>query len=210
MTDRHCIHSGGEDNFHYSTQDLLTCCKKCGYGCSGGYPTIAFMHWIFKGIVSGGIYGSNKGCQPYQIEPCAHHIVSDRPNCTDIIETPECTLECQSNYEIPYKSDLKKSKEIYNVIEIDNIKKEIVKNGPVEATFTVYEDFLQYKSGIYQHEYGNKIGGHAIKILGFGIENGVEYWLCANSWNTDWGEKGFFKIKTRECCIECHVISGIE
>lgn len=29
------------------------------------------------------------------------------------------------------------------------IMAEIFKNGPVEAAFTVYSDFLQYKSGVY-------------------------------------------------------------
>jgi cathepsin B len=34
------------------------------------------------------------------------------------------------------------------------------------------------------------MGGHAIRILGWGKEGGVPYWLVANSWNTDWGDKG--------------------
>ena len=45
-------------------------------------------------------------------------------------------------------------------------------NGPVEATFTVYMDFLTYKSGIYQHTSGAALGDHAIKIIGWGVENG--------------------------------------
>jgi hypothetical protein len=31
----------------------------------------------------------------------------------------------------------------------------IQKNGPVEATFSVYEDFFPYKSGVYKHTIGN-------------------------------------------------------
>jgi len=45
-------------------------------------------------------------------------------------------------------------------------------NGPVEAAFTVYSDFLSYKSGVYKHVSGDEEGGHAIKILGWGTENG--------------------------------------
>lgn len=37
---------------------------------------------------------------------------------------------------------------------------------------------------------GDIMGGHAIRILGWGVEDGVPYWLVANSWNTDWGDKG--------------------
>lgn len=64
--------------------------------------------------------------------------------------------------------------------------KEISTNGPVEADFTVYSDFVQYKSGVYQRHSREALGGHAIRILGWGVEGGVKYWLCANSWNTDW------------------------
>jgi cathepsin B len=34
------------------------------------------------------------------------------------------------------------------------------------------------------------IGGHAVKMIGWGVDNGVPYWLVANSWNTDWAENG--------------------
>lgn len=34
------------------------------------------------------------------------------------------------------------------------------------------------------------MGGHAIRILGWGVENEVPYWLVANSWNVDWGDNG--------------------
>lgn len=37
---------------------------------------------------------------------------------------------------------------------------------------------------------GEQVGGHAIRILGWGVENGTPYWLAANSWNTDWGDNG--------------------
>jgi hypothetical protein len=50
---------------------------------------------------------------------------------------------------------------------------------------TVYEDFEAYASGVYQHKTGKSLGGHAIKMIGWGVdaETGTAYWLCANSWN---------------------------
>jgi len=30
--------------------------------------------------------------------------------------------------------------------------------------------------------------------MGWGVQDGTPYWLCANSWNSDWGDNGFFKI----------------
>ena len=84
-------------------------------------------------------------------------------------------------------------------------------NGPVEAAFDVYEDFVSYKSGVYAHTTGSYLGGHAIKILGWGVENGSAHWIVANSWNEDWGDQGFFKIArgSDECGIESGVVAGI-
>lgn len=46
------------------------------------------------------------------------------------------------------------------------------------------------------------MGGHAVKMIGWGVEGGVKYWICSNSWGTGWGENGFFKIKMGECGID--------
>lgn len=45
-------------------------------------------------------------------------------------------------------------------------------------------------TGVYQHTSGSEAGGHAVKMIGYGVENGTKYWLVANSWNADWGDKG--------------------
>ncbi|KIH63214.1 hypothetical protein ANCDUO_06489 [Ancylostoma duodenale] len=54
-------------------------------------------------------------------------------------------------------------------------------------------------------------GAHAVKIIGWGKENDVPYWLVANSWNTDWGENGYFRILRGEnhCNIEKAVVIGV-
>lgn len=49
---------------------------------------------------------------------------------------------------------------------------------------------LAFPAGVYKHETGEQVGGHAIRILGWGVENDTPYWLAANSWNTDWGDNG--------------------
>lgn len=65
--------------------------------------------------------------------------------------------------------------------------------------------------GVYRYTRGEMEGGHAIKILGWGTENGIKYWLCANSWTRSWGENGLFKILrgNNECHIEERVIAGL-
>lgn len=83
--------------------------------------------------------------------------------------------------------------------------------GPVEAAFTVYSDFPTYKSGVYKHGSGTSaLGGHAIKILGWGVEDGEAYWLVANSWNETWGDNGYFKIArgSNESGIEDNIVAG--
>ncbi len=61
---------------------------------------------------------------------------------------------------------------------------------------------MNYGSGIYHHVTGKALGGHAVKIIGWGQEEGVNYWICANSWSEDWGEKGFFRIKEGDSGID--------
>jgi cathepsin B len=65
----------------------------------------------------------------------------------------------------------------------------------METGFEVYHDFFSYKTGVYHHVTGDLEGGHAVKILGWGTaDDGTNYWICANSWGSNWGEDGFFRI----------------
>lgn len=196
MSDRVCIHSNASIHFRFSADDLVSCCHLCGFGCNGGFPGAAWSYWVRKGIVSGGPYGSNQGCRPYEIEPCEHHTTGERPPCqAGESKTPKCVKKCTSDYAVKYSDDKHFGRSSYSIARQPNqIQKEIMTNGPVEGAFTVYEDLLQYKSGVYQHVTGKMLGGHAIRILGWGVENGTPYWLIANSWNTDWGDNGYFKI----------------
>lgn len=57
-------------------------------------------------------------------------------------------------------------------------------NGPLVFTaLRMYEDFLYYRTGVYEHKAGRYLGLHAIRVIGWGEDNGVPYWLVANSWN---------------------------
>jgi cathepsin B len=212
MSDRICIANLQKKSVHVSAEDLLSCCYSCGAGCDGGFPGAAWEFWVNSGLVSGGNYGSKEGCQPYVIEPCEHHSTGPRPACTGIIDTPKCVKTCEEGFNATYKGDKHFGRKAYSVqSRIEQIQTDIMKNGPVEGAFTVYSDFLTYKSGVYQHVSGGELGGHAIRILGWGTENGADYWLVANSWNTDWGDNGFFKILRGkdECGIESDISAGL-
>lgn len=212
MSDRICISSGGKNNNHISAEDLLSCCYSCGMGCNGGFPESAWEFFKNTGLVTGGQAGSKQGCRPYSIAHCDHHVTGKYPACKGILPTPGCKRKCETGFNTTYKADKHYGISAYRVSsDVEQIQNEIYKNGPVEAAFTVYADFPSYKSGVYQHTSGSPLGGHAIKILGWGVDNGTPYWLVANSWNEDWGDKGFFKILRGkdECGIEAGVVAGL-
>jgi cathepsin B len=52
---------------------------------------------------------------------------------------------------------------------------------------------------------------HNCEITGWGVENGVPYWQIKNTWGTQWGDQGYFKmIRGKNCCsIEENVVTGI-
>lgn len=81
-----------------------------------------------------------------------------------------------------------------------DIKREIVKNGPVLALIQPYRDFLIMDKGVFTFS-GDKTalrGFQVVKIVGFGYENNEEntkYWLVENLWGEGWGENGLAKVE---------------
>lgn len=180
-------------------------------GCNGGQVGSPWNWFEKKGVVTGGDFGDGKLCYDYTMEQCAHHVTSTMPSCDDVKQVaPTCDKnECQTNSSIDYKSDKKHATSSYSVKSVDKIKEEISTNGTVTAAFTVYEDFPTYKSGVYRHTTGKALGGHAIKLIGYGTENGDAYWLAVNSWNNTWGDKGLFKILQGDCGIDDSIHAGL-
>jgi len=105
-----------------------------------------------------------------------------------------------------WSSSKVKAASAYAINGAANMQRELMTNGPVQVAFMVYKSFMSYKTGVYQKKSGEFTpeGGHAVKLVGWGTESGTDYWLVANSWNTNWGLDGFFKIKrgSNECGIE--------
>ncbi|VDM51658.1 unnamed protein product, partial [Angiostrongylus costaricensis] len=215
MSDRICIASNEKIQVTLSADDLLSCCRTCGFGCEGGDPMLAWQYWVDHGIVTGSNFTVNQGCKPYPFPPCEHHSNKTRfdPCRHDLYPTPKCSKKCVPSYkEKNYDDDKFYGRTAYGVKnDVVAIQKEVLTHGPVEVAFEVYEDFLHYAGGIYVHTGGKLGGGHAVKLIGWGIDQGTPYWLIANSWNTDWGEDGFFRILrgVDECGIESGVVGGV-
>lgn len=213
MSDRICIASNQTKQTRVSASDINSCCYECGDGCDGGEEDLAFKYWHSKGFVTGNEYGNDKWCKPYNFPMCAHHVkIEGIPSCGgEEFPTPKCETKCVPESGRNYEQDKTFAKEWYTVSGEHDIAAEIAQNGPVVTGFTVYEDFMTYAGGIYQHRVGSDMGGHAVRIIGYGEENGIKYWLVSNSWNKYWGEEGRFRIVKgiNDCGFEEDVVAGI-
>ena len=97
--------------------------------------------------MSGGLYGDKTTCEPYELPPCSHHEPGKYPDCGSIKPTPKCQKVCV-NSQISFDTDRHYAMDAYSVrSNVEEIQTEIMKYGPVEAAFSVYKDFITYKSG---------------------------------------------------------------
>jgi C1A family cysteine protease len=76
------------------------------------------------------------------------------------------------------------------------MKAALNKYGPLPVGMMVYEDFMHYKNGIYSYTTGKKLGGHGVLLVGYNDEE--QSFTVKNSWDTGWGEGGFFRIAYSE------------
>eukprot|EP00122_Pirum_gemmata_P020197 Pgem_evm1s18891 len=159
------------------------------FGCNGGQPSGAWDYFVNHGIVSVTDYnlnsraiytknaltfpymilggdnpeiGTGDTCYPYELEMCAHHVQSTLPPCSGEGSTPKCRSTCsEKGYPSLFKEDKHFAKSAYSISGETDIQREIMTNGPVTAAYSVYADFPNYKSGVYQHVKGSMLGGHA-------------------------------------------------
>jgi len=231
-SDRMCIASNGAKQVPLSAQELCFCSNYDG--CGGGFPASAWEYISSTGLVSGGQqnFTLSKGtdpdpfagegfCSSFSLPHCHHHgPVGDDPfpsegaaGCPSE-SSPRCPKKCDSWAKAPH-NEFSEDKHSFsgNTATFDSaeaIAEAIMSNGPVTTAFDVYSDFENYASGIYEHTGGSYLGGHAVRIVGWGTEGGKKYWKVANSWNPHWGEKGYFRIVRgqSECGIEDSVVAS--
>jgi len=161
----------------------LVDCDRGNLGCNGGQLPAA---WSFMSIF--GVADEN--CRKY---------VAVNQECTDLCDNGSKPKLYYAAGATTFAAD-----------DLESAMYDIMTNGPLETAFSVYEDFEEYTGGIYQHTYGEYLGGHAVMVVGWGEENGVKYWIVQNSWGTGWGEDGYFRIirGTNECGFEGQFTAG--
>lgn len=179
--------TGVQDDIDLSEQFPVSCDKN-NAGCCGGY-----MQYVYTFLQKTGTF--DEACFPYYL--------SGTCNC-GVAVCRSYSLPCKDKCS-DWRSRLEKISSWQwvggTLPSVDEIKTAL-QTGPVPCGFDVYDDFRFYDGGIYAYVEGEKLGGHAVIIVGWEDEDD-EYpygrWIVKNSWGTGWGEDGYFRIKWGEC-----------
>ena len=210
-SDRACIATNGTIALPFSAQD--TCFNAGGGdGCSGGGIDGPWEWFAKTGVVTGTqqlvdaaptpsdpFYGAAL-CSAFALPHCHHHgptgadvyPAEGAPGCPQGV-TPAGPTACDAGAKAPHADYAVDKYSFVGKVEaypndVATVQAAIMAGGPVETAFTVYADFEDYAGGVYFHTNETVIGGHAVRIVGWGQEtltNGtvVPYWKVANSWN---------------------------
>jgi len=160
-----------------SEQQLVDCCRT-NYGCRGGWPDNSFDYiYQNKGIDSEQAYPY----YGYQLGYCYYR-------------TQYNTAQDKGHMDVsPDEASLKIA---------------VATHGPISVAIDATRPgFASYKTGVYVDDTcRNTIYGldHAVLVVGYGTENGQDYWLVKNSWSTQWGDQGYIKMarnRNNQCGI---------
>jgi len=155
-----------------SEQQLVDCSKRYGnLGCNGGLMDNAFTYVIDNGgICSEADYPYTSGAGSTS--------GSCNTKCASLVSLQTC-LDVPANNQVALK--------------------EAVSKGPVSVAIEADTRIFQlYSSGVIT---GTSCGtnlDHGVLIVGYGVENGIKYWLVKNSWSNTWGDNGYVKIQRSE------------
>jgi len=168
----------------FSEQQIVDCSKKYHQagGCGGGW-----MHNVYKYLVD--LYAGGSGLNtdtsyPYEakVGECRH-------------KTSDNAAPVAKYVRIPYGNE-------------QALKDAVASCGPVAIAYDAGTPaFWSYQGGIYSSPQCTKhLLSHAVCIVGYGAENGQDFWIVKNSWGDTWGEKGYFRM-ARNMANMCGVAS---
>merc|ERR1711920_648066 len=83
-----------------------------------------------------------------------------------------------------------------------------VAQQPVSITVQAGGDMQHYRSGVLMGYCSGQIN-HAVLAVGYGTQNGQDYWKVKNSWGTSYGEDGYVRLlRGKGGKGECGILSG--
>merc|ERR1719199_1962096 len=186
-SDRLCISTNGTIAVPLSAQDV--CFGASFDGCDGGQIDTPWQYIARSGAVTGGqvgqtypVNGQTGLCSDFTLPHCHHHgpqgkdpyPAEGKPGCEQQ-SSPMAPRKCDANAAAPHNdwaSDKWRfSGQVQSASGEQGIQKAIMEGGPVETAFTVYTDFANYVSGVYHHVSGGVEGGHAVRIVGWGVDS---------------------------------------
>jgi len=151
-----------------SEQELVDCVTGITYGshgCNGGQMDGAFKYIIEHGQCSASSYPYTSG---------STKIAGTCQKCSSVATITSC-------------SDVKPNDQIS--------LKGAVSQQPVSIAIEADTRYFQsYAGGVLTSTSCGTNLDHGVLLVGYGNENGQDYWLVKNSWGTTWGDKGYVKI----------------
>jgi cathepsin F len=84
----------------------------------------------------------------------------------------------------------------------DSVMEYMYKYGP--TTMLIYADakWQLYTGGVLTQKTCDNVN-HAVLNVGWGVDNGQQYWIVKNSWDTTWGEEGYIRLARGDgCCSQ--------
>ncbi|KAF8406281.1 hypothetical protein HHK36_008366 [Tetracentron sinense] len=153
------------DLISLSEQELVDCDRSYNQGCNGG-----LMDYAFEFIINNGGIDSEED-YPYK----ASDGVCDQYRKNARVVTID-------GYE--------------DVPEYDEkALQTAVANQPVSVAIEAGgRAFQLYQSGVFTGTCGIALD-HGVAAVGYGTENGVDYWIVRNSWGASWGESGYIRME---------------
>ena len=106
-----------------------------------------FFHRAYKNLIAIVFYSF-----PSPLSNHSKHHTEGEPQCSDYdFSTPKCQTTCdpESSWPIAYQQDKIKFSRAYSLSGEANIMKDLYENGPMSVSYTVYQDFMTYKSGMF-------------------------------------------------------------
>lgn len=104
------------------------------------------------------------------------------------------------------------SSSTYSGADEEEMKEFLYVTGPLSIALNA-NPLQMYMGGIIDLDESRcspSMINHTALVVGYGVEAGVPYWICKNTWGTSWGENGYFRIARGKgtCGVNQYVITG--